>query len=70
MGSGLRVEVSSGLALALSVRVRASAQCLSYCLGLALPIRSELRSGYVRVNAVLGQGKQSRLRKSSAQIDA
>ena len=39
-------------------------------LGLALRIRLELRSEYVRVNAVLGQGKQSRLRKSSAQIDS
>ena len=29
-------------------------------LGLALQIRLELRSGFVRVSAVLGQGKQFR----------
>ena len=39
-------------------------------LGLALGIRLELRSGYVRVSAVLGQGKQFRLLKSLARIDA
>ena len=39
-------------------------------LGLALGIRLELRSGYVRVSAVLGQGKQFRLLKCLARIDA
>ena len=64
----LRVRASAqGLGLLLGVG--ASAQRLGHCLGLALRIRLELRSGYVRVSAVLGQGKQFQLLKTVARID-